>query len=163
LPPPDLPTISSRKTKNIRAKNYGLDSERQDDIVIPQRVAGVVELMKLNEGTMRRQHGLARPASVAGGAVDEKGSPLVDYTLMVFPSATEAAGVSGRAFDMPLRRVHDPAGRFTISNLPAGDYELHFRTGSGLSGNARVHLDEGQAARDVTAIVKREATAQATE
>jgi len=67
---------------------------------------------------------LSQPLTITGAVLGTDGKPVTDYTVALFPAAGDEKGVQISVNDLPLRRVHDPAGRFELGGLPRGSYQL---------------------------------------
>jgi ribosomal protein L24 len=62
-----------------------------------------------------------QPTSITGAVVNDRGEPLSDYTVVVFPS-DERLWLSGSR--RIVGRRPDQLGHFEIRDLPAGDYRM---------------------------------------
>ena len=62
-----------------------------------------------------------RQTELSGTLLDGKGEPATDYTLVVFP-ADQRFWIPGSRRTQTARPATD--GRFTLRNLPAGDYRI---------------------------------------
>jgi hypothetical protein len=61
-----------------------------------------------------------RTTTIAGGVSDDRGSPVKDFTVVVFPTDQQKWTLPTSRWISSARPDQD--GRFKVSNLPAGSY-----------------------------------------
>jgi hypothetical protein len=100
------------------------------------------------QGVLRLQ--FPSSASVAGVVVLPDGKPVPHYTISVLPGPAAGEKPEDRrrrqmgSFDVPVERVQDPGGAFTLERLAGASYELMVTAADGASGSQVVAVQAGE-------------------
>jgi hypothetical protein len=111
---------------------------------------------ELNAGSSNRLR-LRPPAGIAGNVVDDKGAPIVSFSIGVasFAPAASSDAADANALAAFKRPVDDPQGAFEFTDLTAGRYELVVSVVEGpLSRSQSIGVAEGAMTKGVRVVVQ---------